>query len=148
MNQDWDSDANPYGPVYPFDGSQAENVVPADGDPEAEVYRARMRRQAAPAFGRFWPQTSSTYRRGRLRRWLIAGAAIALGLLLIKPLLLVAAILLALVVGFVLFVILAAGALLLAARLTLGGRDGAADAQGHLARAFLRYSRMGPRWND
>ena len=148
MNHDWASDNDSYGPVYHFDGSQADNVVPAEGDPEAEVYRARMRQQASPAFHLFWGQVPSTSRRSHLRRWLIAGAALALGLLFIKPLLLVAAILLALVVGFVLFVILAVGALLLAARLTLGGRADAPDAQGHLARAFLRYSRMGPHWNE
>jgi hypothetical protein len=148
MNHDWGFDEDPYGPAHPFDATQADNVVPADGDPEAEAYRARVRRQESPASQMFWPLTPARYRRGTLRRWLIAAAVIALGLLFIKPLLVIAAVLVALVVGFVLFVILTAGALLLAARLTLGGRYGNSEPRGRLARAFLHSRRMGPRWND
>ncbi len=148
MDNEWGFDADPDGRVHPFDGTQADRVVPADGDPEAELYRARLRHQAPPTFRMFWAQTPATYRRGRVRRWLIAGAVIALGLLLIKPLLVIAAIVLALVFGFVLFGILAAGALLLAARLTLGGRYGYPTDRWHFARAFLHRSRMGPHWND
>lgn len=148
MNHDWGFDEDPYGPVRPFDGTQAEHVVPADGDPEADTYRARVRRQESPTFRMFWPLTPANHRRGTLRRWLIAASVIALGLLFIKPLLVIAAVLVALVVGFVLFVLLTAGALLLAARLTLGGRYGYSEPRGRLARAFLHYSRMGPRWND
>jgi hypothetical protein len=103
------SSASAYGPVG--------RVVPADGDPEVESYRAALRERTHQRRSVWWSRSSRS-----LRRWAIALGALALVVVLIKPLVVFAAVVIAAVVGLILLGLLAAGALLLALRVSLGGR--------------------------
>jgi hypothetical protein len=142
MHDDWDMRSGYAGEPHPFDGAQAERVVPADGDPEAEVYRANLRRQQhSPRVGMFWWSASPARPRHRVRRWFVVGAVIALGLLFIKPLVVLATVAFVLLFSVALVSLLAIGALLLAARFVLGGRFAYLGARGP-----LRHGHTGTRW--
>ena len=64
----------------------------------------------------------------------MAALIVALGVLLLKPLAVLAAVLVAVVVGVLIIGLLAAGALLLAVRVVLGGRLPLARAPWHFPR--------------
>lgn len=125
----------------PYTYEPGGRVVPADGDPEVERYRASMRERERMRFGSVWMRSRGlATRRHTLRNWTITLAAVALIVLFIKPLAVVAAVVIAGLLGLLLLALLAAGALLLMARFTLGSRpayhagwDGA--------------FRRGPRWH-
>jgi hypothetical protein len=108
--------------AYPFDASHAERVVPADGDPEAAIYRARLRERERMAANRFW-WVRPVGRRQGFSRLLWIGAVLLLMLIFIKPLAVLATIGLVLLVTFVALLCLAAGTIFLAARFVLGGRS-------------------------
>jgi hypothetical protein len=101
----------------PYSSEPIGRVVPADGDPEVDHYRASLRareqRNARPS----WLRGRHT-----LRNWAIALVALALVVLFIKPLLVFAVVVVGAVLGLLVLGLLAAGALLLAVRLALGGR--------------------------
>jgi hypothetical protein len=118
MQQDWNQGHE----AYPFDGSHVERVVPADGDPEAEAYRARLRQREQFAANRFRWSQSVGRRRSGLRRLLWIGAAIVLLILFIRPLAVLATIGLVLLFSLAAVIFLAASAIFLAARFVLGGR--------------------------
>lgn len=122
--------------VTPFDGRYAERVVPAEGDPAEPWYQARLRgeRNLPPQYRAFWMPTPLARRRRGLRWWLMAALIVALGVLLLKPLAVLAAVLVAVVVGVLIIGLLAAGALLLAVRVVLGGRLPLARAPWHFPR--------------
>src|SRR6516225_7595682 len=101
MQDDW-NDAHE---AYPFDSSQAERVVPADGDPEAEIYRARLRERERMAANRLW-WLRPAGRQLRLGRLLWIGAAFVLVLLFIKPLAVLATIGLVLLLTFLAMLLL------------------------------------------
>jgi hypothetical protein len=108
--------------AYPFDASHGERVVPADGDPEAEAYRARLRARERMAANRYWWVRPAGRRLG-LGRLLWIGALLALVLIFIKPLAVLATIGLVLLFGFVALLFLAAGTIFLVARFVLGARS-------------------------
>src|SRR5579859_6132923 len=110
--------------VTPFDGRFAERVVPAVGDPAEPWYEARQRgqRNIPPMYRAFWSPRPFARRRRGVRWWLLVALAVALPLLLIRPLAVLAAILFTALAVIVVVGIVAAGALLLAARVVLGGR--------------------------
>lgn len=130
MQQDWNEGHE----AYPFDGSHVERVVPADGDPEEEAYRARLRQREQWATSRFWWGQSVGRRGAGLRRVAWVGAVIVLLLLFIKPLAVLATIGLVLLVALAAMIFLAGGAILLAARFVLGGRYPYLGARGPWAR--------------
>jgi uncharacterized membrane protein len=118
MQRDWNDGRD----AYPFDGPSAERVVPADGDPEAEAYRARVRaREQMTANAWMWNR-SIVRRTFSLRRLFWIGVAIVLLILFIKPLAVLATIALAALIAFAVMLALAVGAIFLAARFVLGGR--------------------------
>lgn len=111
------------GRVTAFDGRFAERVVPADGDPAEAEYQARLRgERLLPHYRMFWMPRPVARRRGGGRWWLLAALLIVLGLLLLKPQAVLAAVLFAVLLGVLIFGLLAAGTLLLAARIVSGGR--------------------------
>jgi hypothetical protein len=113
--------------AYPFDSSFAERVVPADGDPEAETYRARLRERMSA--NRFWWSRPAGRRLG-LGRLLWIGALLMLMLIFIRPLAVLATIGLVLLFTFGALLFLAAGTIFLAARFVLGGRSPFLGARG------------------
>jgi hypothetical protein len=117
MFQDW----NEGGEGLPSEG--AERVVPADGDPEAEAYRARVRQRERMASGRYWRYRAVGPQRFGLGRLLWIGLAVLVLIACIKPLAVLATIGLVLLFSLVAFMFLAAGALFLAARIFVGGRN-------------------------
>ena len=128
MHDESDMDGQPEARVYAFDGEQAERaerVVPADGDPAVEEWYAAQRARAwgnRPTYRAVWvtPRMLAP-RRGA--RWIgIAVLLALLVLLFVKPLVALATIALAIVGTVVLVGIVAAGTLLLAARMVLGAR--------------------------
>ncbi|HEY7834002.1 MAG TPA: hypothetical protein VIG30_10565 [Ktedonobacterales bacterium] len=123
------------GRVPPSGDGYGERVVPAEGDPAVADYRARHGARDLPRYRLFWMRAPVARRRRGVRWWLGAALVVALGLLLIKPLAVLAAVLLAVLLGVVVFGLLAAGTLLLAARVVLGGRaPWPLGRLGHLAR--------------
>jgi hypothetical protein len=130
MQQDWNEGHK----AYPFDGSHVERVVPADGDPEEDAYRARLRQREQWETNRFWWSQSVGPRRSGLRRLVWIGAAVLLLMLFIRPLAVLATIGLVLLVSLTAMIFLAAGAILLAARFVLGGRYPYLGARGPWAR--------------
>ncbi len=148
MSSNWGEDPSQTEPVFPFDGTQAEHVVPADGDPSAADYRAEVRRRErwTPVY-RVWPRATAA-RRGALRRWLITAAIVALAVLFIKPLIVVAGVIAAILLGLVLFAVLATGALVLAARFALSGRFGYPGGRFDLLRFILNGGRFGAHWHE
>lgn len=115
MRNMWNVDGGEDEP--PYANEPLGRVVPADGDPEVEHYRASLRAQERPRVGMRWL-------RGRhaLRNVAFALAAVALVVLFIKPLAVVAAVVAAVILGLIVLGLLVVGALVLAARLALGGR--------------------------
>ena len=94
----------------------------------------RGERNLPPQYRAFWMPTPLARRRRGLRWWLMAALIVALGVLLLKPLAVLAAVLVAVVVGVLIIGLLAAGALLLAVRVVLGGRLPLARAPWHFPR--------------
>ncbi|HEY7984061.1 MAG TPA: hypothetical protein VID73_07835 [Ktedonobacterales bacterium] len=117
MFQDWNEGRE----GYPFEGGHAERVVPAEGDPEAEVYRARLRQRERMAGSR-WRYRAVGPRRFGLGRALWIALAVVVLVACIKPLAVLATIGLVLLFSLLAFMFLAAGALFVAARFVLGGR--------------------------
>jgi hypothetical protein len=107
-----------------FDDPASSQVVPADGDPEVGRYKASMSQQHQPLGGyRLWMWgPRGIKRRPSLRRWALTLAAVALVIVLIRPLLVLAAIMVAGIIGLILFALLVAVGLWVAARFALGGR--------------------------
>lgn len=122
--QEYDNESESSGRVTPFDGRFAERVVPADGDPSEAEYQARQHgdRYFPPQYRVFWMPTPVARRRDIGRWWPVAALVVVLGLLLVKPAAVLAAVLFAVLAGVLIFGLLAAGTLLLAARIVSGGR--------------------------
>jgi hypothetical protein len=126
MQREWNEDHE----AYPFDSTSAERVVPADGDPEAEAYRARVRaRERMTANAWMWNRPIVRRPFG-LRRLFWIGLAIVLLILFVKPLAVLATIAVAALFAFAAILVLAAGAIFLAARFVLGGRYPTMGARG------------------
>ena len=111
-------------------------VVPADGDPEVERYRAALRTRERPHTRAAWMHS-----RHALRNWTITLGAVALIVLFIKPLAVFAAVALAVMLALIVLAMLAAGALFFALRMTLGGRMAYYAGRGGTFRRAGRWQR-------